>query len=76
MTMEWVVVMNSAMFLQLDLDSPSRQGRSDDYDDDSNDSNWTSRGMRKSGRDYDEIDSGKEIAYFLDAHQEHNDLTE
>lgn len=65
--------MNNALHMQLNLDTPSRQEPSDDR---SNDSNWTSRGIRKSGRYYDEVENEKEIAYFLDRRQEHDDIAE
>jgi hypothetical protein len=70
--MEWRLSMSNTVFVQRNPDSPSQQGRPGERDDgsDSDHSNWTSQGMRQSGRHCDEIDNGKEIAYFPDAHQE------
>ena len=40
------------------------------------DSGWTTRGIRKSGRDYDEVECQMAIAGFLSEHQERDDIAD
>ncbi len=64
-----VAHMNNELFRNLDLKMPSLQERPDV-------GNWTTRGLRKSGRDYDEVECQRAVAGFLADHQKRDDTVE
>ena len=53
--------------INLEMRSPSLPDRADGH-------NWTTRGLRKSGRDYDDVECQREIVDFLSGHQERDDI--
>lgn len=53
--------------MEINLDMGSLPDRADGR-------NWTTRGLRKSGRDYDDVECQREIVDFMSAHQERYDI--
>lgn len=62
-------IMKDMLFSEINRDTWSRRDRADD-------DNWTIRGLRKSGRDYDEVECQVAIADFITGHQERADNAE
>jgi hypothetical protein len=64
-----VAIMKDALFGEINLGMRSLQEQTDV-------GNWTTRGLRKAGRDYDEVECQRAVAGFLAAHQERDDMVE
>jgi hypothetical protein len=59
--------MKNTLLREINLDMRSLPDRADGH-------NWTTRGLRKSGRDYDDVECQREIVDFMCAHQEREDI--
>ena len=61
--------MKNTLLREINLDMRSLPDRADGH-------NWTTRGLRKSGRDYDDVECQREIVDFMSEHQERDDIPE
>ena len=61
--------MKNALLREINLDMRPLPDRADGR-------NWTTRGLRRSGRDYDDVECQMAIVGFMAEHQERDDIAE